>query len=125
MLNLKKSAGSNQWNVDSNVVMASPEKKVAEIRANETSATSQRRGRKSSTVTKRNIHISTSEDRAQNENETSHLNLSNSAKEQSATEIPGEAQKTVAKPSVGYKLLTLDELAKRRSTTSESETEKR
>ena len=49
----------------------------------------------------------------------------NSAKEQSATEIPGEAQKTVAKPSVGYKLLTLDELAKRRSTTSESETEKR
>ena len=122
VLNLKKSAGSNQWNVDSNAVTGSPGKNPEEIRSNETS---QRRGRKSSTVTKRNIHLSTSEDKTQNENERINLNLSNATKGQSSTEISDESQKTVPKPCPGYKLLTLDELAKRRSLTSESESETR
>ena len=125
VLNLKKSAGSNQWNIDSNAaVNASPAKNSAENRSNEMSATSQRRGRKSSTVTKRNIQLSTSEDKSQNENEKIKLSVSNSAKGQSSTEMLDEPQKTLPKPCIGYKLLTLDELAKRRSSfSSESEAE--
>jgi hypothetical protein len=123
VLNLKKSAGSNQWNVDANPVTESSCKNLDEIRSNEMLSTAQRRGRKASTVTKRNIPLSAAENTPQNENKSVNLNISNSAKGQSSTKILAEDQKVVPKPSMGYKLLTLDELANRRSFTSESESE--
>ena len=113
VLNLKKSAGSNQWNVDSTVNsgFAFPDDK-------RTKESLQRRGRKSNTVTQRKIHIPSSTSTSENEKSPKQPEYTNTLSPKHTTAAVGVEVPPTPKP-VGYNLLTLEELAKRNSASTD------